>query len=59
MTVHRFFTCAGVRGALANAGTLENSRRLLHGLGFEFVPARLPGLKQAAIHKDREVIHVR
>jgi hypothetical protein len=28
--------------ALADAGTLERARRLLHDLGFEFVPDRLP-----------------
>lgn len=39
--------------ALADAGTLERSRRLLHDLGFEFVPDRLPELLEASIREDR------
>ena len=45
-------TTAGAE-ARADAGTLERARRLLHDLGFEFVPDRLPELLETSIREDR------
>jgi DNA replication protein DnaC len=44
---------ASAADALADASTLERARRLLHDLGFEFVPERLPELLEASIREDR------